>query len=92
MARLFRLLGAAAFPLGMVRVSQPGAPAEYDTQVLPYDYTAYTAVLCAESGKLYWTTYHDPAIRTLALDQLAACRDIRQFALADRPHFLQAGP
>lgn len=91
-ARLFRLLGAAAFPLGIVRVSQPGTPAEYDTRVLPYDYTAYTAVLCAESGRLYWTTYHDPAIRTLALAQLAAGRDIRQFALADRPHFLPAGP
>ena len=69
-ARLFRIMESAAFPLGMVRVSQPGGPTELDENVQPWDYTLYTAVYCAETGRCSWTTYDNPAIRTVTLADL----------------------
>lgn len=72
-ARLFRMLESAAFPLGMVRVSQPGGPTALDQDIQPWDYTLYTAVMCAETGRYSWTTYDNPAIRTVTLADL---RDI----------------
>lgn len=70
-ARLFRIMESAAFPLGMVRVSQPGGPTELDQNVQPWDYTLYTVVYCAETGRCSWTTYDNPAIRTVTLAELS---------------------
>ena len=86
-ARLFRLMGSAAFPLGAVRVSQPGEATALDDGVVPYDYTVYTTVLCAESGRCYWTTYDDPRIRYAALEHLAGRREPVQFPLEQEPSF-----
>lgn len=62
-ARLFRLLQNVAFPLGMVRVSQLEQA---------YDYTIYTAVMCAESGRFYWTSYDDMQLQCLELSRPSA--------------------
>ena len=70
--RLFRMLQSAAFPLGMVAVSQPDGTGELDDGVLPFDYTVYTCAACAESGRYYWTSYDDPGVRYVELDRLAA--------------------
>ena len=58
-ARMLRLFQSAAFPLGMVRVSQSGTATALDTEITPYDYTVYTAVMCAESRRFYWATYEN---------------------------------
>lgn len=54
-AKLFHLMQSAAFPLGAVRVSEPGHVTERDEGVVPFDYTLYTVVLCAQSLRCYWT-------------------------------------
>lgn len=62
-AHLFRLLDSTAFPLGAVRLNDLGAVTEHDQDVIPYDFTLYSAVLCAESMRFYWTTYRNAHIR-----------------------------
>lgn len=69
-SRMFRLLQNAAFPLGMVRVSQQSHATQLDRQVVPYDYTVYTTVYCAESLRVYWTTYENQRLQFLELDRL----------------------
>lgn len=83
--RLFRLMESAAFPLGMVRVSQPGSATELDEGVVPWDYTIYTSVMCAESGRYCWTTYDNPAIRCVELGRLLSRREPVQFPLEPEP-------
>ena len=85
-AYLFRLLQSAAFPLGMVKVPQTAAAA-HDTGVVPYDYTLYSCVLCAESRRFYWTTYEDQSPRYVELDRLALCREPVQLPLEGGPEF-----
>ena len=58
--RMMRLFQSAAFPLGLVRVSHTAAATALDWDVLPYDYTVYTAVYCAESLRAYWTDIRQP--------------------------------
>ena len=88
--RLFRIMDSAAFPLGMVRVSQPGGPTELDENVQPWDYTLYTAVACAETGRYCWTTYDNPAIRTVTLADLADQKSPIQLDLQGKVEFLTA--
>ena len=85
--RLFRLMENAAFPLGLVRVSQPGEATALDGGIVPYDYTVYTAVMCAESGSFYWTTYENPQVRDVALSQLQSRREPVQFPLEQPADF-----
>lgn len=80
-ARMFRLLQSAAFPLGMVRLDGGGTPA--------YDHTLYTAVLCAESGRCYWTTYDNQQIAYAELPQLLERDAPVQFPLGGRPAFVR---
>ena len=63
----FHLLQNVAFPLGAVQPAGTPAATRLDSAVAPYDYTVYSTVLCAESRRLYWTTW-----RTLAPP---VCRD-----------------
>ena len=73
--RMFRLLQSAAFPLGLVEVSHQSAATALDRDVLPYDFTVYTAVYCAESQRAYWTTYEDQCPRCLRLSALVNRRE-----------------
>ena len=83
-ARLFRIMESAAFPLGMVRVSQPGGPTELDENIQPWDYTLYTAVACAETGRYSWITYDNPTIRTVTLAELAHQTSPMQLPLQEK--------
>lgn len=87
-SRMFRLLQSAAFPLGAVRVSHQSPATGLDAQVLPYDYTVYTAVCCAQSRRFYWTTYENQRIRYLELDPLLDHTAPLQFPLDTAPDFL----
>ncbi len=69
-SRMLRLFESAAFPLGMVRVSEQGHITEYDKDVSPYDYTVYTSVMCSETLRFYWTTYENSRVQYIDLSQL----------------------
>ena len=87
-ARMFRLLQSAAFPLGAVRVSHQSPVTELDTHTVPYDYTVYTSVCCAQSRRFYWTTYENQRIRYLELEPLLERPAPLQFPLYQTPDFL----
>lgn len=87
-ARMFHLFQSAAFPLGAVRVSEPGEPTALDRDVVEFDYTIYTAIYCAESLRVYWTTYEDQRVRCADLNHLLTRTEPEQFAFSRRPSFL----
>lgn len=91
-ARMFRLLQSAAFPLGMVRVHHQSQATQLDQQVLPYDYTVYTSISCAQSLRFYWTTYGNQRVRYTELSRLLQRREPHQFPLEGPPDFLCVEP
>lgn len=90
-ARMLRLMQSAAFPLGMVRMCQMGQPTPLDGAAVPFAYTVYTAVCCAESGRYYWTTYENQRVRYVALAQLRRLDRPRQFPLERAADLLCVG-
>ena len=90
--RLFRVMQSAAFPLGMVRVTEQGHVTQYDEDVSPYDYTIYTAVMCGESLRYYWTTYENMRVQYVDLNQLMRRGEALLFPLERRADFLQRQP
>ena len=80
-ARIFRLMESAAFPLGMVRVNDER---EDDSA---FDATLYTSVACAESGRFYWTTYENQNIQYVDLKTLCERDTPVQFDLKTEPDF-----
>ncbi len=45
-ANMLHLFQSAAFPLGIVRITEQGTVTEYDKDISPYDYTVYTSIMC----------------------------------------------
>lgn len=86
-SNLFHLLQSAAFPLGMVRVTDSGPASSLDKTDSPFDYTIYTAAMCAESLRYYWTTHENARIQYIDLNDLATDGGIRQFDLGRRADF-----
>lgn len=86
-AKIFHLMQSAAFPLGAVQVSQPGDPTAHDEGVVPFDYTLYTTVYCAQSLRCYWTTYENQRIQYVDLSQLLSESSCKQFDFVRRPDF-----
>ena len=78
-AYTFRLFQNVAFPLGMVRVGDTGDLTEHDAFVTDYDYTLYTAVMCAESLRFYWMTYEDLRVKSIGLEELKEETSAKQF-------------
>ena len=87
-AKLFHLMQSAAFPLGAVRVSEPGHVPERDEGVVPFDYTLYTVVLCAQSLRCYWTSYENQRVQYLELERLLERSEPVQFDFHREPDFL----
>ena len=87
-AKLFHLMQSAAFPLGAVRVSEPGHVTERDEGVVPFDYTLYTVVLCAQSLRCYWTSYENQRVQYLELERLLERTEPVQFDFRREPDFL----
>lgn len=80
-ARLFRLLQSAAFPLGAVRLE------EAETAGAPWEYTIYTAVACARSRRFYWTTYENQRVRYVELPRLVERGIPARFPLGEGTDF-----
>ena len=76
-ARLFRLLESAAFPLGAVRLAEEP----------PWEHTIYTAVMCAASRRFYWTTYQDQRVRYVDLPRLVERGVPARFPLGEGTDF-----
>ena len=89
---MFRLFQSAAFPLGAVQVSHQTPATELDGAVLPYDYTVYTGICCAESLRYYWTTYEGQQIRYLDLGALLEHQTPLQFPMQQTVDFLPVTP
>lgn len=85
---MLHLFQSAAFPLGMVRVSQPGHVTEMDSGVVPFDYTVYTSIMCAVSLRFYWTTYENQRVQCIDLHHLSNADQPVQFPLGREPDFL----
>ena len=58
--------------LGAVELTGPGEITPHDRGVVPYDYTVYSSVLCAESMRFYWLTYRNSRVRYVELSRLLA--------------------
>nr|WP_317413270.1 linear amide C-N hydrolase [uncultured Solibaculum sp.] len=86
-ANMFHLFQSVAFPLGMIRVSEQGPITQYDTEIVPYDYTIYTSVMCAESLRFYFTTYEDQSIQYVDLNDLMAYPEKIQFDFSRQADF-----
>lgn len=91
-ARLFRLLQSAAFPLGLVRVTHQGHLTQLDREVSPFDYTIYSCVMCAQSARYYWTSYENQQIRYLELNRLSRSAGPIQFDVGLRGEFFSLTP
>lgn len=91
-ARLFRILESAAFPLGAVRVSHQSPVTQLDRDVLPYDFTVYSTVYCAESLGMYWTTYDNQTIRRLDFSRLLDAPRPQSFPLEEPLGFEEVRP
>ncbi len=78
---LFHIFASAAFPMGMVKVTDTGASTELDREVLPYDYTVYTSLMCLESLKFYWISYRNMRVQYVDLRKLLKLSEIRQFEI-----------
>ena len=80
-SRMFHLFQSVAFPLGMVRLRSADPAEKNMASVQPWDYTAYTAVMCAHSLRYYWTTYENQRIQCISLHHLAKEEKVVQFEL-----------
>lgn len=81
-----RLFNNVAMPLGIVRVSQPGN-LQHASSVVPFDYTVYTSMMCAESLKFYWVTYENQTVQCVDLNDLLDKNDYVQFDLGRKTEF-----
>ena len=87
--RLFHMMHHAAFPPGLAVVGEPGENMPYDERMVPYDYTIYTSVMCAQSGRFYWTTFENMNIRCAALADLKERQEPVQLELNGRDGYSQ---
>lgn len=85
--RLTRIINSASFPLGMVRVSDPGHITEKEKDIVPFDYTIYTSIMCAESLKFYWITYENQRTQCVDMNTLLDAKDYVQFPLKRKTDF-----
>ena len=81
------LFNNVAFPLGLVKVSETGDITKYDRNVVPYDYTVYTSVMCSESLKFYWVTYENQRVQCVDLNKLLSNDDFVQFDMGRESDF-----
>ena len=84
---IIHLLNNVAFPLGLVKINEKVGGTEYDRRERPYDYTVYTAAMCAESLKFYWVTYENQRVQCVDLNDLLSNKDYIQFNLGREPDF-----
>ena len=70
-----------------MELTDPGEDTGYDRDVSPCDYTVYSSVQCAESGRFYWLTYRNTCPRFVELPRLLEHNRVLQFPLETAPEF-----
>ena len=79
--------GHLASNLGAVELTEVEADTGYDREAVPCDYTVYSSVQCAESGRFYWLTYRNTCPRFVELPRLLEHNRVLQFPLETAPEF-----
>lgn len=77
--KMFHLLGQVSFPQGLVKTGITSDITKHDHNIVNYDYTIYTAIMCSESLKYYWTTYENPQIQMIDLNHLLTETELIEF-------------
>ena len=75
-----------------MRVSHQSPVTQLDQDVLPYDFTVYSTVYCAESLGMYWTTYDNQTIRRLDFSRLLDASRPQSFPLEEPLGFEEVRP
>lgn len=78
---MFQTFKNVQFPLGIVNVGEDKTVTQYDSGVVPYDYTIYTAIMCSESLRYYWVTYDNMRIQCVDMNKLIEQKQSVQFDL-----------
>lgn len=86
---LFRLMQNVSFPLGLVRVSEPGKATSKDEGVVAFDYTLYTSVMCLDTLHFYWTTYDNNVLRKVDFKKYLENKTILTFPLQNEVGFVE---
>lgn len=89
---MFRLFTSVAFPMGLIKVTNTSDISKYDQDIVPYDYTVYTACMCAESLKYYWMNYENTSVNVVDLNEYKDEKDYIQFDILNEQHFIKAQP
>ena len=79
--------GHLASNLGAVELTEVEADTGYDREAVPCDYTVYSSVQCAESGRFYWLTYRNTCPRFVELPRLLEHNRVLQLPLETAPEF-----
>ena len=68
-----------------MELTEVEADTGYDREAVPCDYTVYSSVQCAESGRFYWLTYRNTCPRFVELPRLLEHNRVLQFPLETAP-------
>lgn len=93
-AKMLRCFENVAFPLGAVKIHEADNATikELSNNIEPYDYTIYTGIGCSESQTYYWTSYHNPTIHSIQLNQLKEHDDYLLFDAKLEPEIVDITP
>ena len=86
-SNIIHLFNNVAVPLGLVELSEKNNTIVYDECLERYEYTIYTAVMCAESLKFYWVTYENQRVQCIDLNDLLDVDDYVEYDLNRMPDF-----
>ena len=78
---MFQTFKNVQFPMGIVEVGEDKTITEHDSGVVLFDYTIYTAVMCAESLRYYWVSYQNMRIQCVDMNPLIEKKQAVQFEL-----------
>ena len=70
-----------------MELTEVEADTGYDREAVPCDYTVYSSVQCAESGRFYWLTYRNTCPRFVELPRLLRHNRVLQLPLETAPEF-----
>ena len=86
-SNIIHLFNNVAVPLGLVELSEKNNTIVYDECLERYEYTIYTAVMCAESLRFYWVTYENQRVQCIDLNDLLDVDDYVEYDLNREPDF-----
>lgn len=86
-SNIIHLFNNVAVPLGLVELVGKNNIIEYGECLERYEYTIYTAVMCAESLRFYWVTYENQRVQCVDLNDLLDVNNYVEYDLNRTPDF-----